>query len=157
MFDMLAVARRLGIRQAALRHARKWVFTGGFVFFSIVVSTGCTSDQTTTARLHAQFARVCPDDWTDQPAPFGDGRLGVNTVFRAQPAGSTRSIFPGGPTVDRNILEMYFFDVNTEAVNTPPPPGGTGHVWVVETHDTDDRYRYQAEGVRVCWQTSDMP
>ena len=143
-----------------------WWLVGVVVAALLVVSTGCTPDETTTVRtpdetttvrLHAQFARMCPDDWTDQPAPFGDGRIGVNTVFRAQPAGSTRSIFPGGPTVDRNILEMYFFDVNTEAVNAPPIPGGTGHVWVVETHDTDDRYRYQAEGVRVCWQTLSMP
>ena len=50
-------------------------------------------------RLHAQFARACPAGWRSRTTQFGDGRIGVNTVFRPSPTNSTR---------DRNILEMYF-------------------------------------------------
>jgi len=30
-------------------------------------------------------------------------------------------------------------------------PLGEAYVWAVETHDIDDSYEYQSEGVIVCW------
>ena len=95
-------------------------------------------------RLHAQFARACPAGWRSRTTQFGDGRIGVNTVFRSSPTNSTR---------DRNILEMYFSGV-TGRETAPPIPLGPGYVWVVDAHDTDDSYQYQDRGVRACWQIS---
>ena len=96
-----------------------------------------------TVRLHAQFTGGCPAGWRSRLSPFGDGRIGVNTVFRTSTTSSMR---------DRNILEMYFSERNA-----PPVPLGPGYAWVVETHDTDDSYRYEEGGVRVCWRISGTP
>ena len=106
---------------------------------AILLAVGCSGE---AERLEVQFAGMCPVGWQDRPAPFGDGRIGVNTVFRS----TTRQ-----STVDRNILDLYFFDVASERANPPQVTRGAEYVWAVETHDTDDRYRYRPDGVRVCW------
>ena len=115
---------------------------------AILLAVGCSGEgerppaTQTAGRLEVQFADVCPVGWQERPAPFGDGRIGVNTVFRSANRQST---------ADRNILELYFFDVASERANPPQVPRGAEYVWAVETHDTDARYRYRADGVRVCW------
>ena len=95
------------------------------------------------SRLEARFADVCPAGWRVRAAPFGNGRLGVNTVFR--PA-TTHT------PADRNILEMYFFDAGRDGVaDVPRPAGWPDTVWTVASHDTDPSYPYSEDRVRVCW------
>ena len=100
------------------------------------------TDGESNRRLEVQFAGVCSAGWQDRPAPFGNGRIGVNTVFRS----ATRQ-----STTDSNILDLYFFNAASGRSNPPGVPRGAEYVWVVETHDIDDRYRYREDGVRVCW------
>ncbi len=94
------------------------------------------------ARLEARFERVCPAGWRTRPAPFGNGRVGVNTVFL--PADSQT-------VADRNILEMYFFDADRELADIPRAPGWPDMVWRVSSHDIAPSYPYQSTGMRVCW------
>ena len=94
------------------------------------------------ARLEARFERVCPAGWRTRPAPFGDGHVGVNTVFR--PADSQT-------VADRNILELYFFDTDRELADIPRAPGWPDMVWRVSSHDIAPSYPYQSTGMRVCW------
>lgn len=108
---------------------------------------GPSRDGATTSRgpsrLEARFADVCPAGWRARAAPFGNGRLGVNTVFR--PATTYTP-------ADRNILEMYFFDAGRGGVaDVPRPAGWPDTVWTVASHDTDPSYPYSEGRVRVCW------
>ena len=115
------------------------IFRVAAVAVLLLMAAGCADD---TLRLRARFAVSCAVGDTESPSPFGDGRAGVNTSFRAAPAGTQG---------DRNILEMYFFDPETAETQTPGADRLGGRVWVVDEHDTHDRYRYRGEGVVVCY------
>ena len=52
-----------------------------------------------TVRLHAQFTGGCPAGWRSRLSPFGDGRIGVNTVFSDQ-----YDELHEGPQHPRNVL-----------------------------------------------------
>ena len=94
------------------------------------------------SRLDVRFSDGCSVGWQERQAPFGDGRPGVNTVFRSAARQSM---------TDSNILDLYFFNRSSGRASPPAVPQGADYVWAVEAHDIADHYRYRADGVRVCW------
>ncbi|MYC67545.1 MAG: hypothetical protein F4X12_14545 [Acidobacteriia bacterium] len=71
------------------------------------MAAGCAED---SLRLHARLALSCGVGETARPTVVGDGRIGVNTTFRAAPTAAT---------MDENILSMYFYNAETEEMEIP--------------------------------------
>ncbi|MXY25654.1 MAG: hypothetical protein F4Y45_14200 [Acidobacteria bacterium] len=119
------------------------IFRGTAIAILLLMAAGCAED---TLRLRARFITSCAVGETESPAPFGDGRIGVNTTFRAAASATP---------FDQNILDLYFHNTETGETETPGGDVLAGRVWVVDEHDAHERYFYREEGVVVCYRINE--